>query len=69
VAERPEDIDVARAEAARKRAEARIAQQKSEVDYERARAALMKSLMRLQVQSRSQLAGRVGRQRMPPPQA
>jgi F-type H+-transporting ATPase subunit epsilon len=69
VAERPEDIDVARAEAAKKRAEARIAQQKSDVDYERARAALMKSLMRLQVQSRIQLAGRVGRQRMPPPQA
>jgi len=69
VAERPEDVDVARAEAAKKRAEARIAQQKSEVDYYRARAALMKSLMRLQLQSRSQLAGRVGRQRMPPPQA
>jgi F-type H+-transporting ATPase subunit epsilon len=69
VAERPEDIDVSRAEAARKRAEALITQQqKSDVDYDRARAALMKSMMRLQLQSRSQLAGRVGRQRMPPPQ-
>jgi len=58
---------VARAEAARKRAEALITQQqKSDVDYDRARAALMKSMMRLQLQSRSQLAGRVGRQRMPP---
>jgi F-type H+-transporting ATPase subunit epsilon len=69
MAERPEDIDVARAEAAKKRAEARITQLKSDMDYDRARAALMKSLMRLQLQSRSQLAGRVGRQRMPPPQA
>jgi F-type H+-transporting ATPase subunit epsilon len=69
MAERPEDIDVGRAEAAKKRAEARITQLKSDMDYDRARAALMKSLMRLQVQSRTQLAGRVGRQRMPPPQA
>jgi F-type H+-transporting ATPase subunit epsilon len=69
MAERPEDIDIPRAEAARKRAEARITQLKSDVDYDRARAALMKSLMRLHLQSRSQLAGRVGRQRMPPPQA
>ena len=37
--------------------------------YERARTALVKSLARLQVASRSQFAGRVGRQRMPPPQA
>ena len=40
-----------------------------DVDYERARTALVKSLARLQVASRSQFAGRVGRQRMPPPQA
>ena len=68
LAERAEDIDVARAEEARRRAEARLAQAK-DVDYERARSALMKSLARLQVSSRSQFAGRVGRQRMPPPQA
>jgi F-type H+-transporting ATPase subunit epsilon len=68
VAERPEEIDVARAEAARKRAEARLAQQKSDVDYEQAQAALMKSIMRLQLQARTELAGRVGRQRMPPSQ-
>ncbi len=68
IAERAEDIDPARAEESRKRAEARLAQPKAEVDYERARAALMKSLARLQVSSRIQLAGRVGRQRMPPPQ-
>jgi F-type H+-transporting ATPase subunit epsilon len=69
LAERADEIDVARAEEARKRAEARLAAPKSDVDYERARAALMKSLTRLQVSSRSQFAGRVGRQRMPPPQA
>jgi F-type H+-transporting ATPase subunit epsilon len=69
LAERAEEIDVARAEEARKRAEARLAAPKSDVDYERARAALMKSLTRLQVSSRSQFAGRVGRPRMPPPQA
>jgi len=67
LAERAEDIDVARAEEAKRRAEARLAQAK-DVDYERARSALMKSLARLQVSSRSQFAGRVGKQRMPPPQ-
>ena len=69
LAERAEDIDVARAEEARKRAEQRLAQAKGDVDYERARTALMKSLARLQASSRTQFAGRVGRQRMPPPQA
>jgi F-type H+-transporting ATPase subunit epsilon len=68
LAERAEDIDVARAEEARRRAEQRL-QNAKDVDYERARTALVKSLARLQVASRSQLAGRVGRQRMPPPQA
>jgi F-type H+-transporting ATPase subunit epsilon len=68
LAERAEDIDVTRAEEAKKRAETRLAQPKADVDYERARAALTKSLARLQVASRSQFAGRVGRPRMPPPQ-
>jgi F-type H+-transporting ATPase subunit epsilon len=68
LAERAEDIDIARAEEARKRAESRLTQSKGEFDYERARAALTKSIARLQVASRSQFAGRVGRQRMPPPQ-
>ena len=68
LAERAEDIDVARAEEAKKRAEQRLAQAKGDVDYERARTALVKSLARLQVSSRSPFAGRVGRQRMPPPQ-
>jgi F-type H+-transporting ATPase subunit epsilon len=67
LAERAEDIDVARAEEAKRRAEQRL-QNAKDVDYERARTALVKSLARLQVASRSQFAGRVGRQRMPPPQ-
>src|SRR5689334_13615439 len=37
LAERAEDIDVARAEASRKRAESRLAQPKADIDYERAR--------------------------------
>src|ERR671927_807458 len=51
LAERAEEIDVERAEAARQRAQDRIAHQQSDVDYERARVALMKSLTRLQVSS------------------
>ena len=44
LAERAEDIDPERAEAAKRRAEERLAQPKSDFDYERARVALMKSL-------------------------
>jgi F-type H+-transporting ATPase subunit epsilon len=51
LAERAEDIDVERAEAARKRASERL-EQKSDVDYERARLALTKSMSRLQVSAR-----------------
>ncbi len=68
LAERAEDIDIARAEEAKRRAEARLVQAK-DADYERARTALVKSLARLHVASRGQFSGRVGRQRMPPPQA
>jgi F-type H+-transporting ATPase subunit epsilon len=68
LAERAEDIDISRAEEARKRAETRLSQPKSEIDYERARVALIKSVARLQVASRLQLSGRVGRQRMRPPE-
>lgn len=53
IAERPEDIDVPRAEAAKKRAEERLARPQAEVDFERARIALMKSLIRLQVATRA----------------
>lgn len=53
LAERPEDIDVPRAEAARKRAEERIARPQADIDFERARIAMMKSLIRLQVAARA----------------
>ena len=67
LAERAADIDVGRAEEAKKRAEARLAQPRSDMDYERARVALMKAVARLQVASRLQFAGRVGRAHPGPP--
>ena len=53
IAERAEDIDIARAEAAKRRAEERLAQPVPDIDFERARIAMMKSLIRLQVASRA----------------
>jgi F-type H+-transporting ATPase subunit epsilon len=53
IAERPDEIDVARAEAAKRRAEERIAKPSVDVDYERARIALAKSIVRLQVSTRA----------------
>ncbi len=54
IAERAEDIDIERAESAKRRAEERLAQasQGQGIDFERARVAMMKSLIRLQVASR-----------------
>lgn len=53
LAEHAEEIDVERAEAARNRASERLAQRADvDVDYDRARLALMKSMTRLQVSSR-----------------
>jgi F-type H+-transporting ATPase subunit epsilon len=52
-AERSEEIDVTRAEAAKKRAEDRLAKPLPDIDFERARIALMKSLVRLQVATRA----------------
>ena len=54
-AERAVEIDVARAESARKRAEQRIASPGPDMDWERARVALMKALARLQVASRARI--------------
>jgi F-type H+-transporting ATPase subunit epsilon len=51
IAEKAQDIDIARAEAAKKRAEQRVANPTADMDFERARVALMKSLIRLQVAS------------------
>jgi len=55
VAERADEIDVARAEAAKKRAEDRLAKASIDMDFERARIALMKALIRLQVASRARI--------------
>ena len=53
LAERAEDIDVSRAEAARKRADERIARgHQAEIDFERARVAQQKAVVRIQVSSR-----------------
>ena len=53
IAEREQDIDMARAEAAMARAEQRIGEPRTDIDFERARIAMMKSLIRLQVASRA----------------
>jgi F-type H+-transporting ATPase subunit epsilon len=55
MAERPDEIDVARAEAALKRAQERIVHPTVDMDAERARVALMKSLIRLQVATRARI--------------
>jgi F-type H+-transporting ATPase subunit epsilon len=55
VAEKAEEIDVARAEAAKRRAEERLAQPTVNMDFERARIALLKSLVRLQVSTRARI--------------
>lgn len=51
IAERAEEIDVNRAEAARARAEKRLASRDPDVDWNRATAALQRALIRLQVAS------------------
>lgn len=54
LAERADDIDVERAEAARRRAEERLTHKPGAdaIDFDRARASLLRSLTRLQVASR-----------------
>jgi F-type H+-transporting ATPase subunit epsilon len=53
IAEKADEIDIARAAAAKKRAEERVAMRALDIDAERARIALMKSLIRLQVSARA----------------
>ena len=60
IAERAEEISVERAEEAKRRAEERLAHPKTDLDYERARVALTKSLARLQVSTRVPGGARVG---------
>ena len=56
IAERADEIDVARAEAAKKRAEERLAKPApTDIDFERARLALLKASVRLQVASRARI--------------
>ena len=53
IAESAHEIDIARAEAAKRRAEERLGRPSAELDFERARVAMMKSLIRLQVATRA----------------
>ena len=53
IAEKPEEIDLTRAQAARKRAEERLLKPTVDMDAERARIALLKSLIRLQVATKA----------------
>ena len=55
IAEKAEDIDVVRAESAKQRAEERLTRPVVDMDYERARIALLKALVRLQVASRARI--------------
>ena len=55
IAERADEIDVARAETAKQRAEERLARPMPDIDFERARIAMMKSLIRLQVATRARI--------------
>ena len=55
IAEKAEEIDRPRAEAAKKRAEERLARSTVDLDAERARIALLKSLIRLHVASRARI--------------
>lgn len=53
IAELAEDIDLPRAEAARQRAAERLSAKATDLDYERARKALDKAILRVQVASRA----------------
>ena len=56
-AEHANEVDLARAEAAKQRAEGRLAKSHPDMDFERARLALMKSIIRLQVASKARTRG------------
>ncbi len=55
IAEKAGEIDIARAEAAKKRAEERMVKSTVDMDFERARIAMMKALIRLQVAARARI--------------
>jgi F-type H+-transporting ATPase subunit epsilon len=55
IAEKADEIDIGRAEAAKKRAEERVSSPTVDMDAERARISLMKALIRLQVATRARI--------------
>jgi F-type H+-transporting ATPase subunit epsilon len=55
IAEPAHEIDLGRAEAAKKRAEDRLSKPTTDMDFERARIAMLKALVRLQVASRARI--------------
>jgi len=55
IAEKADEIDLARAEAAKKRAEERLARPAVDIDAEQARISLLKALTRLQVATRARI--------------
>ena len=55
IAERADEIDVGRAEQSKKRAEERLGKPTVDIDFERARIALLKALARLNVASRARI--------------
>jgi F-type H+-transporting ATPase subunit epsilon len=59
VAERPEEIDVTRAQSAKERAEKRLKSKDTDIDFERARISLQRAVSRLQVAGRAGV-GRLG---------
>jgi len=52
-AERPEEIDVTRAQSAKERAEKRLAERSSDLDLERAKVALSRAMNRLKIAGKS----------------
>ncbi len=55
ISEKADEIDITRAQAAKKRAEERLIAPSVDMDFERARIAMMKALIRLQVASRARI--------------
>jgi F-type H+-transporting ATPase subunit epsilon len=55
IAEKAEEIDPARAETAKKRAEERMVRPTVDMDFERARIAMLKALVRLQAASHARM--------------
>ena len=60
IAERAEEIDVPRAQAALQRAEKRLSSQDPSIDWDRAKTALQRALIRVQVATRGGAAGAGG---------